>query len=119
MADAAMLGSWIAAYLRAWQSNAPDDIGGIFASDARYFTAPYAQPWVGREAIVAGWIARGDVPGSFAMDWDIVSCTEDVQVVRATTRYPATTFSNLWVIRLDRDGRCREFTEYWMEHPRP
>jgi hypothetical protein len=41
--------------------------------------------------------------------------------VRGSTRYLATgrTYSNLWVIVLDADGRCREFTEWWMEHPAP
>ena len=27
-------------------------------------------------------------------------------------------FSNLWVIRFDADGRCIEFTEWWMERDR-
>lgn len=26
-------------------------------------------------------------------------------------------YSNLWVIRLDAEGRCAEFTEWWMRHP--
>ncbi len=30
------------------------------------------------------------------------------------TTYPDETFSNLWLIRLDDAGRCREFTEWWM-----
>jgi hypothetical protein len=32
-------------------------------------------------------------------------------------RSPPHTYSNLWVIRLDADGRCAEFTEWWMQHP--
>jgi hypothetical protein len=24
-------------------------------------------------------------------------------------------YSNLWVVRLDRDGRCTHFTEWWMQ----
>ena len=23
----------------------------------------------------------------------------------------------LWVVRLDAEGRCTEFTEWWMQHP--
>jgi hypothetical protein len=30
---------------------------------------------------------------------------------------PPSTYSNLWVIRLDAEGRCTEFTEWWMQHP--
>src|SRR6266511_3071990 len=25
----------------------------------------------------------------------------------------------LWVVRLDAEGRCTEFTEWWMQHPTP
>jgi hypothetical protein len=37
------------------------------------------------------------------------------------TTYPTErhTYSNLWVIRLDADGRCAEFAEWWMRHPAP
>jgi hypothetical protein len=43
---------------------------------------------------------------------------DGVGFVRGWTTYlthPPSEFSNLWVIRLDRDGRAREFTEWWME----
>ena len=32
---------------------------------------------------------------------------------------PPIEYSNLWVIRLDGDGRCSEFTEWWMQHKPP
>ena len=28
-------------------------------------------------------------------------------------------YSNLWVIRLEPDGRAKEFTEWWMEQDNP
>ena len=50
--------SWMNGYLRAWDSNDPDDI-----------------------------------------------------------RAESSDYSNLWVIRLEEDGRASEFTEWWMEKP--
>jgi hypothetical protein len=50
-------------------------------------------------------------------EWRPVAVTDDVAIVQGTTMYPTETYSNLWVIRLDADGRCREYTEWWMEHP--
>ena len=32
-------------------------------------------------------------------------------------RNPPRTYTNLWVIRLDAEGRCTEFTEWWMQRP--
>jgi hypothetical protein len=34
-------------------------------------------------------------------------------------RTPPHSYSNLWIIRLDAEGRCTEFTEWWMRHPDP
>jgi hypothetical protein len=47
----------------------------------------------------------------------VVARTDDVAIVQGETAYPSQTYSNLWVIQLDGDGRCAEFTEWWMEHP--
>jgi hypothetical protein len=45
--------------------------------------------------------------------------TPELTIVTGTATYkePPTVYSNLWVMRLDADGRCREFTEWWMQHP--
>jgi uncharacterized protein (TIGR02246 family) len=54
---AADVARWVDGYIRAWKTNDPADIGRLFTEDARYFTAPYRQPWTGRDAIVAGWLS--------------------------------------------------------------
>jgi hypothetical protein len=45
--------------------------------------------------------------------------TPEVAIITGTATYkePPSVYSNLWVLRLDPDGRCREFTEWWMPHP--
>ncbi|WP_084964427.1 YybH family protein [Thermoactinospora rubra] len=111
------LKAWIDGYVRAWNSNDPDDIASLFTDDARYHTEPFSAPWEGREEIVANWLARADQPGEANFEWRTVAVDGDVGVVQGTTRYPDQTFSNLWVIRFSPDGRCREFTEWWMEQP--
>jgi hypothetical protein len=109
------LAGWIDGYVRAWNSNEPDDIRALFTEDAEYYTAPFDPPWRGRETIVRSWLDRRDRPGETTFEWQPVSVTDDVAVVQGRTTYPHTTFHNLWVIRLDSDNRCREFTEWWME----
>ena len=36
---------------------------------------------------------------------------------RATARGPARVYYNIWVLSLDDDGRCSDFTEYYMKEP--
>jgi hypothetical protein len=66
-----------------------------------------------------GWLDRKDEPGETEFRWQPIAVTQDVAVVQGETRYLTTsqTFSNLWVIRLDAEGGCTEFTEWWMQHP--
>ncbi|MFQ5948543.1 MAG: nuclear transport factor 2 family protein [Acidimicrobiia bacterium] len=111
------LGSWVKGYVRAWESNDPDDIGRLFSEDAVYYTAPFRPPWRNREGIVAGWLDRRDQPGEWRFRYEVMAIVNDLGFVRGWTTYanPPVAYSNLWVIRLGSDGRCGEFTEWWME----
>jgi uncharacterized protein (TIGR02246 family) len=107
---------WVEGYIRAWESNDPVDIGSLFTDDARYFPEPYREPWQGREAIVAGWLDIKDEPGTYSFRHEILAVAGDAGFVRGWTNYtdPPKDYHNLWVIRLTPDGRCTEFTEWWM-----
>ncbi len=98
-----------------WNSNDPADIGALFTDDAEYYTAPFREPWRGRKQIVDGWLGRKDEPGEATFEWRPLVVTDEVAIAQGTTTYPDERFSNLWVIRLDPDGRRREFTGWWME----
>jgi hypothetical protein len=117
MTDLDRLTRWINGYVRAWNSNEPSEIGALFAEGAVYRTAPFDPPWQGRDRIIENWLERRDDPGETSFRWQPVAVTDEVAVVSGTTIYPEQVFSNLWLIRLDPDGRCREFTEWWMQHP--
>jgi hypothetical protein len=115
----AALKVWIDGYVHAWNSNDPGDIGRLFTDQATYSTAPFAPPWQGRDQIIAGWLKHPDEAGETSFEWEPISVTNEVSVIKATSTYPETAYSNLWVIKLTEDGRCREFAEWWMENPRP
>ncbi len=110
---------WIEGYILAWNTNRPDEIARLFAEDARYYPSPFAEPWRGREGIVASWLERQDRPGSFNFHYQVLATNDDLAVVRGWTEYfdPPREYSNIWVVRFDREGRCDEFTEWWMERP--
>ena len=113
--------AWVEAYLQAWSSNDPADIGALFTQDAAYHTEPYGAPWRGRDEIVRRWLGRKDEPGQTQFRWHPLVVTPEVAIVQGETVYhrPPHSYSNLWVIRLDAEGRCTEFTEWWMRHPEP
>jgi len=111
--------AWVEGYVEAWNSNDPAAIGALFTEDAAYHTEPYGEPWRGRDEIVRRWLKRKDQPGDTEFRWHPLAVTPELAVVEGTTAYrdPPRTYSNLWVLRLAADGRCAEFTEWWMQHP--
>ena len=117
MTVAARHRDWVERYVRAWNSNDPEDIASLFADDARYFTEPHADPWVGRDEIVRRWLERKDEPGDTTFTFDVLVATDSLGIVRGETRYGSTgrNYSNLWEIRLDEAGASVEFVEWWME----
>lgn len=115
--DASTVAGWVDRYLHAWQSNDSTEVGSLFADDALYYTGPFDEPWRGRDAIVQGWLDRQDTPGSTTLRYHVLATTADTAIVRGWTHYhnPPREYSNIWLIRFDESGRCREFTEWWME----
>jgi hypothetical protein len=107
---------WLRRYLEAWETNDPERIRELFTPDARYYTAPYREPWRGRDEIADEWLERRDPPGTWRFRHEVIAVAGGQSFVRGWTEYlsPAERYSNLWVIRLEQDGRCSEFTEWWM-----
>lgn len=115
--------AWLVAYHRAWASDDPDDIRALFTDDAMYSTGPFDEPWHGIETIVRNWIERGDSSLNVDGDLQVVAVDDDLAVIEGRTRYhdnragPNTEYANVWFVRLDDDGRAREFREIWVERP--
>ena len=108
--------SWVERYLHAWETNDPAAIGELFAARALYYPRPDGEPWRGRAGIIANWLERKDEPGTWAFRYHVLALAGDLAFVRGWTHYDdPPDFSNLRVIRYDDDGRCVEFTEWWME----
>jgi uncharacterized protein (TIGR02246 family) len=112
--------AWVDRYVQAWNTNDPAEIGALFTDDAVYYHAPFAAGWHGRATIVAEWLGRKDEPGDTTFRYEVLAAQDGLGIVRGWTHYhtqPPREFSNLWVIRLGADGRCSEFTEWWMQKP--
>jgi ketosteroid isomerase-like protein len=110
--------AWLDAYVEAWHSYDLDAIGALFSESAEYRYHPYDEPLRGRQAIVDDWLSDRDEPGSWEAAYAPLLVEGDTAVATGETRYAeGRRFSNLFVLAFDGDGRCREFTEWYMEHP--
>jgi ketosteroid isomerase-like protein len=115
---AAPVRAWIDAYVEAWNSNDPAQIAALFTADASYWSEPW-EGWHGREAIVAGWLEHADQPGEWTFEWTHGGRGDDPWVIEARTGYPrlGRDYMNLWLLRLDGEGRASWFSEWWKQIP--
>jgi ketosteroid isomerase-like protein len=119
--DRDYLTAWVDRYERAWRAPGTAALGELFTEDASYSQGPYREPVQGLPAIAEMWEAERDGPDeAFTMESWVVAVDGDTGVVRAEVRYgsPAQEYRDLWIIRFDANGRCRQFEE-WPYAPDP
>ncbi len=111
--------AWLVAYVDAWRSADPAAIGDLFSPDCRYGHRAGTAIVEGREAIVADWLAD-EMGERWEATYAPLAIDGEVHVARGVTRYFAADgslwheYSNIFVCHFDADGRCSEFTEWWM-----
>jgi ketosteroid isomerase-like protein len=130
--DLAAAQDWLDRYVAAWLSYDTDDIADLFTADVVYHYHPYDEPVIGREAVVGSWLGEGsdtnastrDAPGTYEATYSPIAVDGDIVVATGTSSYrdeaggPVTqVFENCYLIRFAADGRCQEFTEYYMRRP--
>jgi SnoaL-like protein len=114
--DRGQLREWVASYERAWRTSGIGGLAQLFAPDATYSTGPFERPHQGLEAITAMWERERSGPDeSFEMSTEIVAVEGDTGVVRVEVRYGPPReqlYRDLWIVRLDDQGRCIHFEEW-------
>lgn len=132
--DRQSLQSWLDRYVDAWKTYDPEAIGPLFAEGVTYRYHPYDpddEVVRGREALVRDWIepegnaSSRDEPGTYDASYEPYAIDGDRAVAFGTSSYytDATRstleriYYNVFLMRFDDDGRCTEFTEYYLKGP--
>jgi hypothetical protein len=120
MTDRAAVRRWVEGYERAWRTPGTAEISALFTAEATYRHSPYAKPVVGVDAIGRMWEEDRDGPNEvFTLSTEVVAVDDLIAVVRAEVRYGQPVrqeYRDLWILRLDADGRCSWFEE-WPDWP--
>jgi ketosteroid isomerase-like protein len=125
--------AWLDDYVEAWRTYDPARIRALFADDVAYRYHPYDEPVMGADAVVASWLGESaddadastrDAPDTYDAAYAPVAVDGDVVVARGTSSYRETprgpvvkVYENCFLLRFDADGRCREFTEFYVRRP--
>ena len=126
MTDRAAVDRWLDAYVAAWKAYDPGQIGELFSEGVEYAYRPTGDTIVGRETVVRSWIDDDpDDPGSYDGAYEVYTVEGDRAVAVGTSTYARpdgsvrAVYDNCFLLRFDAEGRCREFTEWFMERPTP
>ena len=117
--------AWLDRYIEAWAKNDPELVEALFTSDAVYRFRPYGGD--GRVAegiadIVSSWIDFDEDPAKWEASYRPYAVEGDRAVATGTSRYFGAgdegdeVYHNCFLLRFA-EGRCAEFTEYWMLEP--
>jgi ketosteroid isomerase-like protein len=125
---------WLGRYIEAWKTYDRDKVEALFAEDISYRYHPYDDPIEGREAVVESWLNAGefasasepDQPGTYEAFYRCVAADGDMAVAIGSSSYRDSpdgpvvrTYDNCFVMRFDSEGRCREYTEWFIQRPSP
>ncbi len=120
---------WLDRYSKAWETYDAAAIGDLFSTDAEYRYHPLDEPVTGRDEIVRAWLqpsgdaSSRDKPGTYEGRYEAYAADGDraVGIGRssywtdaARTRLRAL-YDNVFLLEFDPDGRCRSFTEVFLE----
>jgi hypothetical protein len=102
--DRSSVQGWLDRYVAAWKSYDRAEIESLFASEATYrYHAPGTY-----DARYEPYAVDGD--RAVAIGWSKYWTDESRSTLEKT-------YDNVFLLRFDDDGRCLEFTEYFMKRP--
>jgi ketosteroid isomerase-like protein len=125
---------WLVDYVEAWKTYDPERIAALFSEDIAYRYHPYDDVIEGRDEVVKAWREEGDhpeagtrdEPGTFEAAYRAVAVDGDVAVATGISSYRDSpdgpvvrVYDNCFVMWFDSEGRCREFTEWFMQRKSP
>ena len=125
---------WLGRYIEAWKTYDRGKVEALFAEDISYRYHPYDDPIEGRDAVVESWLNAGessdsssrDEPGTYDAFYRCVAADDDMAVAIGSSSYRDSpdgpvvrVYDNCFVMRFDDEGRCREFTEWFMQRKSP
>lgn len=120
---------WLDAYVEAWKSYDREAIEELFTEEVTYRYHPWDDPIEGRAAVIDSWLGEGDnedassrdEPGTYDASYTAVAVEGDDAVATGSSIYYSRpggpvdrVYDNCFVMRFDSEGRCREFTEWFM-----
>jgi len=111
--------SWLEKYAVAWTDRNPQAAADLFAKDGTYQVTPFVEPMRGRSAILDYWVHVAETERDIQFGYEVLALTPEAGIARwwasflIVPQQLQTKLDGIFVISLDRDGRCKSLREWW------
>ena len=115
--------TWLDRYIDTWRSGDATEIAALFSRDAEYRYHPSDDPIRGPEQIAASWLETPDEPGTWDAWYRPFVVEGERAVATGVSKYfradgsADRVYDNVFVMTFDTQGRCTEFTEWFVQRP--
>jgi ketosteroid isomerase-like protein len=110
---------WLDAYKRAWETRDPEAAANLFTANATYQETPFEDPVRGREGIRDYWSDVTRYQEGIEFSYEVLATTETGGIAHwrsgftRLTSNSAVELDGIFLVKLDADGKCTEFREWW------
>lgn len=112
---------WLDDYGAAWEGRDADAAAALFAEGASYQETPYAEAFVGRDAIRDYWAGVTAAQSGIEFEAEILSVSGNTAVARWSSAFEAgdapVELNGVFVLEFDGEGKVSSLSEWW--HARP
>ena len=118
------LGRWLDAFGDAWKSNDPADIGALVTEQTEWHSGPFTEIFRDRQTLVDHWISTVNTHGPVETEYEILAVDGDTGISRYRASYGMHKTARvhgdgIFIIRLNDEGQCVEFHEWYDSQVEP
>lgn len=115
--------AWLDGCIEAWRTNDESSVRDLFSTDAVYSYRPWESDKHsarGIDDVVAAWLDHQDDLGAWNARYHPYAVEDERAVAVGWSRYdarddqPERTYHNAFLLRFAHDGKCAEFSEFYM-----
>lgn len=115
---------WLDALGQAWITRNPKAAAEICAENVLYFETPFDKPLTSKKEIEKIWQEVPESQKDIEFSYEIINVNQKIGVAKwraSFTRLPSgirDTLVGVYFVKLDKNGLCKEFHQWWVAKPK-
>jgi nuclear transport factor 2 (NTF2) superfamily protein len=113
------LSRWLATYGRAWETRDADLVATLFTGDASYQETPFAEPFHGRDGVLAYWSRVTADQSDIAFLFEVIAMVGMTGIAQWSAKFRSISgevpveLNGVFVLEFANAGEVRSLREWW------